>query len=307
MTQCLISLGANLGDPRESIRLASDMLIERLCGSSDCARVSSFYHTPPVGGPSGQPPFVNAVVWVDTKLNPWETWTIVRQVENELGRVRLQRWEARRIDVDILLFGEHRIWTPQLKIPHPRMCMRRFILVPAAEVAPEMRDPVTDASIQQLASALTTRGTSVTVLAGGDRRVIAIVEEAARLTGARLEQNFAEPTSQLDGGRTLNCIQGADLSQVSEYPSGNLVIYLTPPIAVEGVLWEDYHRQAAERLNLCSASTSAARCSASSDSTGSVIAGSVARYLLASDTPSWATHEIVAAFSAIDCPVEKLR
>ncbi|GAB5406381.1 MAG: hypothetical protein Aurels2KO_46120 [Aureliella sp.] len=290
-----------MGDPRESIRLASNILIERLCTSTNLGRVSSFYHTPPVGGPSGQPPFVNAVVWVNTDLNPWETWSVVRDVENELGRVRLQRWEARRIDVDILLFGDQRIWTPQLKIPHPRMCMRRFILVPAAEVAPDFVDPVTGASVQQLAATLGTHATHVTVLASSDRSAIAIVEEAARLTGARLEQGEAELATSADGRRTLQCIQGTDLSDVTVFPPGNLVIYLTPPIAVEGALWEDYHRQAAERLNLCAPSNR--------DSDGlqsAVISGKVARYLLASDTPSWATHEIVAALQAIDCPVEKL-
>ncbi len=294
MTQCLISLGANLGDPRESIRLAAEKLVKRL----GPGKVSSYYHTPPVGGPSGQPPFVNAVVWVDTELNAWETWTVVRQVENELGRVRLERWEARRIDVDILLFGDHRVWTPQLKIPHPRMCMRRFILVPAVEVAPEVRDPATGSTVAELASALNTRQTIVAVIGSRVGSTMTILEEAARLTGARLVQSNSQ-TAQ-PSGRTLRYLCDVCLEEVEELPSSNLVIHLTPPIAVEGALWEDYYRRAAELLNLSEFA------SQTQERTRHKISGAGARYLLASDTPSWASHEIVAAFQAIDCPVEKL-
>lgn len=310
MTQCLISLGANLGDPRESIRSATKQLVSRLCDDASQARVSSFYHTPPVGGPAGQPPFVNAVVFVETELDPWQTWSAVRQVENDLGRVRQTRWEARKIDVDILLFGDQRIWTPQLKIPHPRMCMRRFILGPACEVAGHILDPVSGLSIAELNAALAGQAAHIAVVANNSFPAISIVEEATRATGAQLVQspqvhldsftaNAALAPARQSTGRVVQFYCVDDFSRVETFPQSNLTIYLTPPISVEGALWEDFHRVAAERLNLSETATSLGRQAKS-------IAGRVARYLLASDSPSWASHEIIAALQAMDCPIERL-
>jgi 2-amino-4-hydroxy-6-hydroxymethyldihydropteridine diphosphokinase len=185
MPRCLISFGANLGNARSTIERAAEQLKDQLTTAAQWFQLSPFYKTPPVGGPSGQPPFINAVAAIQTDRSPWEVWQAVREVEQTLGRERLLRWEARRIDLDILLFDNARIWTPQLKIPHPRMCMRRFILAPAAHVAGAWLDPVTGQSISALATALDQGRGSLMLCADPTARPELLLEEVARQTLAK--------------------------------------------------------------------------------------------------------------------------
>lgn len=185
MPRCLISFGANLGNARLTIERAAEQLQDKLVTATELFQVSPLYKTPPVGGPSGQPPFINAVAAVHTDRSPWEVWQAVRDVEQELGRERFLRWEARRIDLDILLYDDARLWTPQLKIPHPRMCMRRFILAPAAHVAGDWLDPVTGQSIAALATALDQGRGSLMLCAAPPARPELLLEEVARHTLAK--------------------------------------------------------------------------------------------------------------------------
>jgi 2-amino-4-hydroxy-6-hydroxymethyldihydropteridine diphosphokinase len=185
MPRCLISFGANLGNARSTIERAAAQLQDKLTGANRSFQLSPLFKTPPVGGPSGQPPFINAVAAVHTDQSPWEVWQAVRDVEQDLGRERFLRWEARRIDLDILLFDDTRIWTPQLKIPHPRMCMRRFILAPAAHVAGDWLDPVTGQTIAALASALDQGRGSLMLSADPAARPELLLEEVARHTLAK--------------------------------------------------------------------------------------------------------------------------
>ena len=148
MAGTLISLGANLGNVRESMA-AAKRLLDDAFGSRNL-RFSHLYRTPPVGGPAGQGDFLNAVASIETNRSVWEVWETIKQVETNLGRQRQFRWEARRIDIDLLLYGQQRIWTPHLKVPHPRMCMRTFVLKPADEIVPDWIDPVTHWTIHEL-------------------------------------------------------------------------------------------------------------------------------------------------------------
>jgi 2-amino-4-hydroxy-6-hydroxymethyldihydropteridine diphosphokinase len=148
MPRSLISLGANLGNVRETMLAAGRMLRETFPEAE--FQFSSLYRTPPVGGPSGQDDFLNAVVAIRSSHNVWEVWDGIKRVETELGRQRQHRWEARRIDIDVLLHDDVRIWTPHFKVPHPRMCMRAFILRPAKEIAGDWRDPVSQLTINEL-------------------------------------------------------------------------------------------------------------------------------------------------------------
>ncbi|MEI7458781.1 MAG: 2-amino-4-hydroxy-6-hydroxymethyldihydropteridine diphosphokinase [Pirellula sp.] len=148
MAGTLISLGANLGNVRESMA-AAKRLLDDAFGPRNL-RFSHLYRTPPVGGPAGQGDFLNAVASIETNRSVWEVWEIIKQVETNLGRQRQFRWEARRIDIDLLLYGQQRIWTPHLKVPHPRMCMRTFVLKPADEMVPDWIDPVTGWTIHEL-------------------------------------------------------------------------------------------------------------------------------------------------------------
>ena len=165
MPHCLISLGANLGHPRESLKAAWRMLQESF--GSDPIVASHIYRTPPVGGPSGQGEFLNAMVSLQTDTDPFAVWRVLRTIEERLGRRRQHRWEARAIDLDLILHGDQRIWTPHFKIPHPRMAMRRFVLAPAAEIAPGLIDPVTGWTIARLLHQVEGSPKEIQVIASG--------------------------------------------------------------------------------------------------------------------------------------------
>lgn len=317
MDRCLISLGANIGNPLETIRTAAELLRSRLAGTQSEYRLSRYFRTPPVGGPSGQPPFVNAVVAVHTELTAHEVWQAIREVESELGRQRDRRWEARRIDLDILLYGELRIWSPQLKIPHPRMCMRRFILVPALDVAPAWIDPVSGWSIAQLAAALQTGPGNLLLISDDKERHAAWLPEIAQQTRAEvipLEANLTAPSA-----RWLCLASMVEMRQLTEtagqLPLAKLVMFLTSPTGHSGPPapasdWEVQHQRLAESLQLAPPQLSAIQPSAIQSNAKPPLqlppTLSGPRYLLSGDDRSWAIHEIVSALEAMDCPVEPI-
>ena len=105
------------------------------------AATSSVYKTDPVGGPGGQGPYLNVVVELDTDLDPYELLAVCRRLESAAERVRLVRWGARTLDVDVLWVEGVHLDDPELTIPHPRMNDRRFVLAPLFELAPELVDP----------------------------------------------------------------------------------------------------------------------------------------------------------------------
>lgn len=302
MPRCLISFGANLGNARATIEQAHELLQRELSATPLTFRLSRLYNTPPVGGPTGQPPFLNAVAAVETSLSPWEVWQAVRSVEQLLGRERFKRWEARRIDLDILLFDDVRIWTPQLKIPHPRMCMRRFILEPAMELAADWVDPVSRRSIGELAKALRHGQGNLVLCADQAARPDLLLEQVARQAVAAwnvVRRSDAGYALELDvPSRWVAALPSGPLSQL-EYPlqiqpQPKLQIFLVEERASSGAQWEDLHRDLASRLDLTSSQTCASW----------NVSGP--RYLLATDNPQWAVHEMVSALEAMDCPVEAM-
>jgi 2-amino-4-hydroxy-6-hydroxymethyldihydropteridine diphosphokinase len=139
MATCHIGLGSNLENRRANLVAALE-LIGRLPGTQ-VRRVSQFIETSPVGGPSGQQPFLNAAAVLETMLLPRLILERLREIEQRLGRAHRERWGPRSIDLDILLWGEERIDEPGLTIPHPAMHFRRFVLEPLVEIAPEARHP----------------------------------------------------------------------------------------------------------------------------------------------------------------------
>ncbi len=144
----LLSLGSNLGDREINLRTALECLEE--AGISVTSR-SSLYETEPVDL-QDQPNFVNLVCEVKTLLAPNQLLETCLTVEKDMGRERNQRWGPRKIDIDILFYGEEIIDQPQLQIPHPRLSQRRFVLVPLEEIAPSFRDPKTGETMTQLCS-----------------------------------------------------------------------------------------------------------------------------------------------------------
>ncbi len=100
--------------------------------------VSPVYETDPVGGPPGQPQYLNVVVQLSTVLGPRELLEVARRLEGEAGRARAERFGPRTLDVDVLLVGDLEVDEPDLVVPHPRMWERRFVLVPLSDLAPEL-------------------------------------------------------------------------------------------------------------------------------------------------------------------------
>jgi 2-amino-4-hydroxy-6-hydroxymethyldihydropteridine diphosphokinase len=132
-----LGLGSNLG-PRER---TLDQALERIARRGFSARRrSSAYLSEPVGGPA-QGWYVNLVVEGESDLDPQMLLAACQETERELGRERRERWGARTLDVDLLLYGDETRETPDLLLPHPRLHERLFVLAPLAEIAPEVRHP----------------------------------------------------------------------------------------------------------------------------------------------------------------------
>jgi 2-amino-4-hydroxy-6-hydroxymethyldihydropteridine diphosphokinase len=142
-----LGLGANLGDPAGQIRQA----LARLAAAEEVEvlAVSGFYLNPPLG-PQDQPWYVNAAARIRTRLAPEELLRVLQQIENDLGRVRGERWGPRILDLDLLLYGGEIICTPEVIVPHPEMHRRAFVLAPLAEIAPEAWHPVLHKSVAAL-------------------------------------------------------------------------------------------------------------------------------------------------------------
>jgi pantoate--beta-alanine ligase len=151
MATCLIGLGSNLGD--RATQLLSALSELRSLPQTRSFAASSLIETAPVGGPLGQGRFLNAAALLETALPPEELWTHLCRIEQRLGRERREpgeRWGPRTIDLDLLLYDQQIINTPSLSVPHPRMAERRFVLEPAAEIAPELMVPSSGRTIRDL-------------------------------------------------------------------------------------------------------------------------------------------------------------
>jgi 2-amino-4-hydroxy-6-hydroxymethyldihydropteridine diphosphokinase len=133
VTVAYVGLGANLGDREETIRAAVAEL-------PDVVALSPLRETDPVGV-TDQPQFLNGVAALETELAPRELLDVLLAVERRLGRERRERWGPRTIDLDLLLYGDEVIDEDGLKIPHPRLHERRFVLEPLADLAPQLVVP----------------------------------------------------------------------------------------------------------------------------------------------------------------------
>ncbi|MCO5065935.1 MAG: 2-amino-4-hydroxy-6-hydroxymethyldihydropteridine diphosphokinase [Rhizobiaceae bacterium] len=135
MLSAFIGLGGNIGDPQESMANALKLL-DTSPGAS-VGIVSSLYRTPP-WGKTDQPDFLNAAAEIVTSLSPRELLDLCLETERQLKRVRSERWGPRTVDIDILKYGERSVSEEGLEIPHPRMLDRAFVLLPLAEIAPQL-------------------------------------------------------------------------------------------------------------------------------------------------------------------------
>jgi 2-amino-4-hydroxy-6-hydroxymethyldihydropteridine diphosphokinase len=153
-----IGVGANLGDRPGQCRAAIEA-VDRLPNSRVLGR-SPFYRTQPVGV-EGQDWFLNAAIALATDLSARRLMESLLEIEALLGRVRKGLQDARPIDLDLLLCGEQVLREPGLTVPHPRMHLRRFVLVPLAELDPQLRHPVLGKTVLELLQELPAEGQSV--------------------------------------------------------------------------------------------------------------------------------------------------
>ncbi len=144
-----LSLGSNLGDRAANLHAA----VAQLGAAGRLLAVSALYETQPVDVPD-QPWFLNCVAAIETDQTPRELLQLALRVEAAMGRLRMHDKGARNIDIDVVLFGDCVVDEPGLKIPHPAMHRRRFVLEPLVEIAPEAWHPGLGKTARELLAAL---------------------------------------------------------------------------------------------------------------------------------------------------------
>jgi len=143
MARAVLALGANVGDPLEQLEMA----IAAIANHADISLVerSSIIVTPP-WGKTDQNDFHNMVVLVETSINPLELLEVCLNIEASLGRVRVERWGPRLIDIDLISFDRQEIETDRLTVPHPHAHERSFVLDPLREIDPDTADWIVNRS-----------------------------------------------------------------------------------------------------------------------------------------------------------------
>lgn len=147
-----IGLGGNLGEPLAWFRHARQRLTEH--PQIDLVASSPLYKTAPVGGPAGQPDYLNAVVELKTNLPPLALLSLCLAMEQDAGRKRTEHWGARTLDLDLLLYGQQIHSMTNLTLPHPCLHQRRFALQPLYDLAPEFNHPVFHQTVADLLQVL---------------------------------------------------------------------------------------------------------------------------------------------------------
>jgi 2-amino-4-hydroxy-6-hydroxymethyldihydropteridine diphosphokinase len=161
-----LGLGTNLGDRRQNLTDAVRLLTQ--CGSVGLCGVARIYETSPIGGPPGQTDYYNTVIAVASKFEAPTLLSHILGVERSMGRVRNGVNGPRNIDIDLLVMGDEVFDSPQLSLPHPRFHLRRFVLAPLAELAPDLRHPLLNKSVRELLDELPEAGGKVRPIASSN-------------------------------------------------------------------------------------------------------------------------------------------
>ena len=156
MAECAIALGSNQGNSLDILE-SSLAALNQIPGIT-LKTISSWYQTKPVGTPQPQPDYLNGCALLSVQQTPEELVAILQATEIQFGRVGKSTLQPRTLDLDLLLYGDVVLNTPNLTIPHPRMTERAFVLVPLAEIAPDWIEPVSGAKITKLLRNVDTSG-----------------------------------------------------------------------------------------------------------------------------------------------------
>lgn len=152
VTRCYVALGTNLGD--RLLNLAEARRRLALLGDHLAGPVVETDALLPPGDPTPQPRYLNSVDQLDTTLQPLALFHQLKRIERQMGRVSTTRWAPRIIDLDLVLFGDEVIQTPELIVPHPAMHQRRFVLAPLAVLAPQAQHPRLQLTVGELLTRL---------------------------------------------------------------------------------------------------------------------------------------------------------
>ncbi len=150
--RAFLGLGGNLKNPLENFRQARQQLTKHPL--INVIAGSPLYRTPPVGGPEGQPAFLNAVLEIQTGLSAPKLLQLCRQIEDAAGRLRDIRWGPRTLDIDLLMIDDLILHDPWLTLPHARLHQRHFVLLPLNDLAPQLYHPVLKKTIRNLLKTL---------------------------------------------------------------------------------------------------------------------------------------------------------
>jgi 2-amino-4-hydroxy-6-hydroxymethyldihydropteridine diphosphokinase len=279
MPHCLISFGSNLGDRMQRIAMAGEMI----AGASlvESFQASRLFENPAIGGPSGQRPFLNGVALLKTDATAKEVLSLLQETELRLGRERAVRWDARSIDLDVVLYGDLQGCHPDLSVPHPRYTARRFVLLPACEVAAQWRDPRFHWSIAELRQHIDAAVPSL-ALVGGERTLReSLCHELASRAKVRVFTDPAEPIEM----EVWEPWVASFLPELPE-PHSDRAAYPGVPRLVAQLQWTD----------------PASRWPATHQIGKSLYGWP--EYRLEVDSPQWAVSELESALQSLGCPLQ---
>lgn len=147
-SRAFLGFGGNLGNPLDNFRQARQQLAKH--PQVEVVAVSPIYQTPPVGGPDGQPDYLNCAIEIRTGLTALDLLQLCRQIEDDAGRIRDIPWGPRTLDIDLLIIDNLIMDAPPLTLPHPRLHQRHFVLLPLHDLAPQLNHPVLHETICNL-------------------------------------------------------------------------------------------------------------------------------------------------------------
>jgi 2-amino-4-hydroxy-6-hydroxymethyldihydropteridine diphosphokinase len=204
-----ISLGSNLGDRRAILDDALETLAD--FPGMVVRAVSSYHETRPVGGPPGQGAFLNGAAHLETDLDPLQLLAALQEIENRAGRLRTVRWGERTLDLDILIYGTKFLDSKELKLPHPRLAFRRFVLGPLAEIAPTITDTMTKRTISDLLANLDRKPRLIAIDGPKGPRKNGVFERLVEdLPGFGVSEAALDPPGSDQGEDPMSTVQGLE-------------------------------------------------------------------------------------------------